>query len=235
MNEAWPQLIDFTNPVIRRVLQNLRDVPVGKLAPAPEDVFNALHTTRPTDTKVLIIGQDPYIRGEAHGLAFSSLTKVTPSLRVIFKELARSGFPRKNPNLTDWAEQGVLLLNPILTTELGTSLAHKSFGWQEWTTSVVQYLVELEQPLVVMAWGQHARDFWKGVTRRITTDISHVKVFTACHPQAENYPGNGICFTGCNHFVEANEWLKLNGLNPIKWNDEQRTDNYGKIAEKEYI
>lgn len=217
MPHAWPQLNDFTNPVILKVLNNLHKVPASKLAPRAEEVFTALDLTKPQDVRVIIIGQDPYIRGEAHGLAFSSRTKVTPSLRVIFKELARSGYSRRSPLLTDWAKQGVLLLNTILTTELGTSLAHKEFGWQEWTQSIVQYIVQLEEPLVVMVWGAYARDFWNIVKKRIT-DLSHVRVLDACHPQAENY--GGACFTGCNHFADANKWLTQHGLNPIIWNDD---------------
>jgi len=225
LNTNWPQLKDFTTPVIRRVLQRLSMVPEDKMAPKAEDVFNALNLVSPQDVKVIIIGQDPYIRGEAHGLAFSSKTKVTPSLRTILKELERSGFIRKNPDLTDWAQQGVLLLNTILTTELGTSLAHKNFGWQEWTASIVQHVVHLGNPIAVMIWGTHARDFWKTVVTRVGDDLSHVRVLDTCHPQAENYPGNKECFTGCNHFVYANEWLELNGLNPIKWNDDDRTEH----------
>ena len=229
MKLQWPQLINFTTPSIIRILNKLGNVPADVLAPSGADVFNALKLTSPDDVKVIIIGQDPYIRGEAHGLAFSSQLGMTPSLEVMFNELTRSGFIRSNPNLTDWAEQGVLLLNTILTTQKGISLAHEDYGWQEVTKSVVEYAIYLENPIVVLLWGQHARDFWFQIVRDVGTPALHnVHVLTSCHPVAEKR--NGICFTGNNHFLLANEWLKEQGATPINWNDGSKYN--GKATER---
>lgn len=172
--------------------------------------------TPPDKTKVLILGQDPYINGEAHGLAFSSQLGVTPSLRVIFRELTRVGIQRTDPNLTDWAEQGVLLLNTILTTKQGQSLAHKDFGWQEFTTEIIRHVISLQHPIVVMLWGRVAQDFYKTAVPGVH---DHVLVLKAYHPAAESRPG-GYKFTGCNHFIDANEFLVQHGEQPIKWSNQ---------------
>jgi uracil-DNA glycosylase len=200
-----------------KLLNNLKVVPAASLAPAPENIFKALELTAPNDVKVIALGQDPYIRGEAHGLAFSSQKGITPSLEIIVKELERTGFTRYNTDLTDWAQQGVLLLNTILTTKLGLSLAHKAFGWQEFTKEVVRHVLVLGNPIVIMLWGNVAKEFYASVIKGLDIDLSHVKVLTAVHPVAE-FRGSGK-FVGCNHFVLANEWLELHNLSPIKWND----------------
>lgn len=218
----WPHLAETLHPTLTKVFDKLYSVPSRVLAPESKDVFKALELSPPNMTKVVILGQDPYIKGEAHGLAFSSKLGMTPSLNVIFKELSRVGLARTNPNLTDWAKQGVLLLNTILTTRLGESLAHQSFGWQEFTKSILQYLLYLDNPLVIMLWGVHARNSWKEVVDSMSSDFdfSQIKVLNACHPVFESRSGNA-CFAGSNHFVLANEWLVAHNLSPIKWNDNE--------------
>lgn len=214
LSENWPLEQNLMSN--RRLWQSLSKTPANKLAPAPSDIFNSLEATAPEDVKVIIIGQDPYINGEAHGLAFSSQKGITPSLRVIFKELELEyGVKRTDPKLSDWASQGVLLLNTILTTELGITLAHKNYGWQKFTTEIVRYVVNLQNPVVVMTWGGHARNFWSDVVKSTDVDLTHVYNLDTCHPQAENY---GSCkFTGCNHFRLANDWLCNHDRKPIKW------------------
>jgi uracil-DNA glycosylase len=211
-NPKWP--LEQTLMNNRKLFNHLDKVPTSKIAPDYAHIFSSIDAVDPEDVKVIVIGQDPYINGEAHGLAFSSIKGMTPSLRVIFKELELEyGTIRTDPYLGDWADQGVLLLNTILTTELGHSAEHKNFGWQEFTMEIVRYVINLGNPIAVMLWGNYARNFWSDATK--TMDASHIKLLSACHPQAENY---GSCkFTGCNHFVKANEWLVENDLKPIKW------------------
>jgi uracil-DNA glycosylase len=189
-----------------------------KLRPEPHNVFNAYRSTPPSKVKVVIMGQDPYPRNEAHGLSFSSKqSNIPPSLRVIFKELELSGYgTRTNPNLQDWADQGVLLLNSILTTTYGVAGAHKDWQWQKFTGETLRYLSTLNQPMVFLGWGAYAQKLyvdqpgiWPGLGPKL--------VLSACHPQAENYNSARNRFTGCGHFVEANRFLQSHNLSPIKW------------------
>lgn len=214
----WPLLETYRGNL--KLIQKLSEVPGSNLAPAPWNVFKALESTSPEKVKVIIVGQDPYIRGEAHGLAFSSQKGMTPSLDIIFKELEREGFHQKDPNLIRWAEQGVLLLNTILTTKLGESLAHEKFGWQQFTKAVVRYVINLGQPVLLMLWGNHAKDFWLSIRKTISTDSQvHIGVLYSVHPIAESR-GSGK-FTGNDHFKLANEWLEEHGQTPINWSDDE--------------
>ena len=190
------------------------------MCPKPSQVFEALRLTAPLDTKVVILGQDPYIgEGQAHGLAFSSQAGLTPSLEVIFRELERSGYPRHDCDLTSWANQGVLLLNTILTTEIGKSLYHKNFGWQYFTQEVLRFVVGMGKPIVVMLWGKVAEEYFDEAMRNEKT--KHIQILRAYHPAAEARGGaeGKYKFTGCNHFVQANEWLEAHGLNTINWSE----------------
>lgn len=213
-NPNWP--LHETLYGNSKLWRNLGRTPAHVTVPKPFDIFTALELTSPQDVKAIIIGQDPYINGEAHGLAFSSQLGMTPSLRVIFDELEQEySEKRTNPNLTDWAEQGVLLLNTILTTELGLTGAHKNYGWQPFVAEVVRYVINLQNPLVVMLWGGYARNFWSDTMKLVDADTEHIHLLSACHPQAENY---GSCkFTGCNHFRKTNDYLVDHDLKPIKW------------------
>jgi uracil-DNA glycosylase len=132
----------------------------------------------------------------------------------MFAELSRTGYERTSPNLTSWAEQGVLLLNTILTTRLGESLAHRDFGWQEFTSSIIRHVTSLDNPLVVMLWGRIAQDFY---TTAVPMENKHILLLKAYHPVACHYDKSKR-FVGCNHFVEANEWLVTHGKQPIAWN-----------------
>jgi uracil-DNA glycosylase len=178
----------------------------GLLTPKPADIFRAFEYCPPSRLKVLIIGQDPYPgEGVAHGLSFSYRGKSTPaSLRIIFKELERSGFgKRTNADLTDWAEQDVMLLNAVLTTTTGVSLAHKNCGWEIITGRTLQIINDLPQKLVVMAWGSSAKDL---VMKYIRETDKHL-ILKCCHPMAEQYSGGQIKFTGNDHFRKTNEFL----------------------------
>jgi uracil-DNA glycosylase len=195
-----------------------------KIRPAAKDVFTAYRSTPPSKVRVVICGQDPYPGNEAHGLSFSSQQKsIPPSLRIIFKELERSGYGvRTNANLQDWADQGVLLLNSVLTTTHRVPNAHKDWGWQKFTGASLQVIRTLPQKIVVMAWGKYAQEV---VSQHLTGD-SHAgprMIMSACHPQAENYSGGKMQFVGCGHFENANAFLD----SPIQWvdNDNSRVDS----------
>lgn len=202
----------------RKLLLNLSKTKPELLCPAPHQVLEAFRLTPPENTEVVCIGQDPYPDpGHAHGLAFSSKKGMTPSLEIIFEELRRVNIARTNPDLTDWACQGVLLLNTILTTQVGISLAHKNYGWQAFVGEALRYVLSLENPIVVMLWGNEAKNFYQEAVRTLMTERHHIKVLEAVHPVAQARAPHKHRFVGCNHFTEANEWLAMWGKEPIEW------------------
>lgn len=186
-----------------KLINQLRKTPIEFWCPEPGDVLNAFRFTTQEEVKVVILGQDPYIKG---GLSFSSkLSRILPSLRIIYKELlATTGISRSSPD--DWAQQGVLLLNTILTTTRGESLAHKGFGWEDITTEILKELSH--QPLVVMLWGKYAQTYWRRA-------VPHILELNAPHPAAGLY--GGPSFIGCGHFNKCNVWLKEHNIDPVNW------------------
>lgn len=177
------------------------------------DIFNALKYTSFSDTKVVIIGQDPYHEpGQAHGLCFSVREGVEPppSLKNIFKEL-ESDVGIKVPvsgELTKWAKQGVLLLNTVLTVRRGQANSHKGMGWEIFTDRIISELNAKTTPVVFLLWGANARK-----KAEIIDNPIHKKLITV-HPSPLSAYGG---FFGCRHFSKANEILKENGLEPIDW------------------
>ena len=177
-------------------------------------IFNALNTTPLDRVKVVILGQDPYHGpNQAHGLSFSVQKGVAlpPSLRNIFHELhADVGVERpKHGDLTHWAEQGVLLLNAVLTVEAGQPTSLQKRGWEEFTDHVIDVLNEQREHIVFILWGAYAQR--KG--QRINQD-KHL-VLKAAHPSplAANRGG----FFGCKVFSKSNNYLKQHGIEPIDW------------------
>jgi uracil-DNA glycosylase len=177
-------------------------------------IFNALNTTPLDRVKVVILGQDPYHGpNQAYGLSFSVQKGVAlpPSLRNIFHELhADVGVERpKHGDLTHWAEQGVLLLNAVLTVEAGQPTSHQKRGWEEFTDHVIDVLNEQREHIVFILWGAYAQR--KG--QRINQD-KHL-VLKAAHPSplAANRGG----FFGCKVFSKSNNYLKQHGIEPIDW------------------
>lgn len=176
-------------------------------------IFNALNSTPFDAVKVVILGQDPYHGpGQAHGLCFSVQEGVAlpPSLVNIFREI-REDLGCATPasgNLQAWAEQGVLLLNAVLTVEHGQAGAHQGKGWERFTDRVVQELNDGREGLVFMLWGSHAMK--KG--GRI--DRGRHLVLTAPHPSPLSAHRG---FFGCRHFSRANAWLEQHGQEPICW------------------
>ncbi|MBQ7658359.1 MAG: uracil-DNA glycosylase [Butyrivibrio sp.] len=182
--------------------------------PPSEDIFNALHFTALKDVKVLILGQDPYHEpGQAHGLSFSVLpgkADTPPSLQNIYKELHDDlgCYIPNNGYLKKWADQGVLMLNTVLTVRAHAANSHQGKGWEQFTDAIIQAVNKKDEPVVYMLWGRPAQ-----MKRSMLDNPKHL-VLTAPHPSPLSaYRG----FFGCKHFSKANEFLKANGLEPIDW------------------
>ena len=181
--------------------------------PDMHDIFNALKYTPYENVKVVILGQDPYHEpGQAHGLCFSVKKGVPkpPSLVNIFKELeADLGIaPPSHGCLTDWAAQGVLLLNTVLTVRRGQANSHKGKGWEIFTDRVIALLNEREKPIVFILWGANAKS-----KREIITNPNHI-IITGAHPSPLS-AHNG--FFGGRYFSRTNAYLTEKGEVPIDW------------------
>lgn len=184
-----------------------------RVYPPMNDIFNALKYTSRNDTRVVILGQDPYHGyGQAHGLCFSVKRGVPhpPSLQNIFKELKSEYgiLPPESGELTGWALQGVLLLNTTLTVREGAPQSHKGKGWEMFTDKVISLVNEKDSPTVFMLWGGNAR-----TKKSLITNPKHL-VLECAHPSPLS-AWNG--FFGCNHFRLANDFLEANRLPTVDW------------------
>ena len=181
--------------------------------PSMYDIFNALKYTSYNDTRVVILGQDPYHGpGQAHGLCFSVKrgVQLPPSLQNIFKEL-KNEYGMQTPDcgeLTGWAKQGVLLLNTTLTVRRGAPQSHKGKGWERFTDEVIKLINKKEAPVVFMLWGGNAR-----AKKALITNPNHLLLECAHPSPLSAYNG----FFGCQHFLLANEFLKKTGNAEIDW------------------
>ena len=180
--------------------------------PPANRVFYAFRETSYKDTRVVILGQDPYHGvGEANGLCFSVNRgiKMPPSLKNIYKELYSDlGIERTDTDLSDWAKSGVLLLNSVLTVERDKPASHKFVGWEEFTDNVIKRLNEKEEPVVFILWG----NFAKGKMKYITNS-KHL-VISSSHPSPFSVNQG---FLGSKPFSRTNEFLRKNGLKEIEW------------------
>lgn len=182
--------------------------------PPASDVFNALTLTPLEDVKVVILGQDPYHGpGQAHGLCFSVLPgiKTPPSLVNIYKELAQDidGFRiPSHGNLTQWAKQGVLLLNTVLTVEQGKAHSHAKWGWEAFTDAVIKSVNDTQQGVVFLLWGSHAQKKGQNI------DTQKHYVLNAPHPSPLSAHRG---FLGCGHFSQTNALLSQHGKQPVNW------------------
>ena len=190
--------------------------------PEQNSIFRALALTPPDKVKVCLVGQDPYHeKGQANGLAFSvdSGVSLPPSLRNIFKELVSDigcRFPSSG-DLTPWAEQGVLLLNTVLTVQDGAANSHKSWGWQEYVNSVFCACAKFPQPIVFVMWGGQARAFLANIP---ISKLPNKKAIWSSHPSPLGATkGNDVvpAFLGSRPFSTANQYLSLMGADPITW------------------
>ncbi|SMN16202.1 Uracil-DNA glycosylase, family 1 [uncultured Candidatus Thioglobus sp.] len=184
-----------------------------KIFPPKDQIFKAFELSNFKQTKVIILGQDPY-HGErqAHGLSFSvpDDIKIPPSLRNIYKELELdlSIKPNANGNLERWANQGVLLLNSALTVEKNSPRSHAKTPWIEFTESVIALLSDKKQNLVFLLWGAHAQQ------KAELIDANKHLVLTASHPSPRSVRKG---FFGCKHFSKTNDYLKMHNLQQINW------------------
>lgn len=181
--------------------------------PPKSNIFEALKLTSYANTKVVIVGQDPYHgENEAHGLSFSVQkgVKVPPSLKNIYKELYDDlKIPPKNDgDLTNWAKSGVLLLNAVLTVVKDTPASHRNLGWERLTDYIIKVLNEKQDPVVFILWGNFAKE-----KKNLITNPKHL-VITSSHPSPFSARYG---FFGSKPFSKTNEFLKKNGLKEIDW------------------
>ncbi|MCD8504568.1 MAG: uracil-DNA glycosylase [Burkholderiaceae bacterium] len=189
----------------------------------PKDPWRALRLTDLNDAKVVILGQDPYHGpDQAQGLAFSvgSHCKAPPSLRNIFAEISQDPLlqtdslrPMPDPDLSRWAEQGVLLLNTSLTVRDGQAASHAKLGWQVITDAIISAVAKRQTPTVFMLWGAHAQ----AKTELIQTHGRQHLILSANHPSPLSARRPPVPFLGCGHFGRANEWLEGRGLRAVRW------------------
>lgn len=191
----------------------MHEYDVKEIYPSKDYIFNALKLTSYENTKVVIVGQDPYHgKGEAHGLSFSVQKgiKIPPSLKNIYKELYDDlgVLPKDNGDLTGWALQGVLLLNSVLTVEKDKAASHRNLGWEPMTDYIIKLLNLKDEPVVFILWGNFAKEKAKLVTN------PHHYIVMSPHPSPFSaYSG----FFGSKPFSKTNEFLIKNGLVPIDW------------------
>ncbi|MBQ7288672.1 MAG: uracil-DNA glycosylase [Clostridia bacterium] len=216
LGNDWDEILadEFTKPYYLQLRQFLKqEYTTRTVYPDMYSIFNALKATAFRDVKVVLLGQDPYHGpGQAHGMCFSVQKGVEPppSLKNIFKEL-ESDLGITAPAhgcLTHWAEQGVLLLNTVLTVRAGQANSHKGMGWETFTDRVISELNNKQTPVVFLLWGANARN-----KARVITNPIHIKLETV-HPSPLSAYGG---FFGCRHFSKTNAILEQSGQAPIDW------------------
>ena len=212
----WDEILadEFEKPYYKELRAFLKaEYSTRRIYPDMNDIFNSLKCSSFKDTRVVIIGQDPYHgAGQAHGMCFSVKRGVEPppSLKNIFKELESDvGFRiPDHGELTSWAKQGVLLLNTVLTVREATPNSHKGKGWEKFTDRVISELNKKDTPVVFLLWGANAK-----AKAKIIDNPLHVKLETV-HPSPLSAYGG---FFGFKHFSKTNEILIASGQKPIDW------------------
>ena len=208
---------EFKKPYYSELYKFLKDeYNTTKIFPPSEDIFNAIHYTPSNKVKVVILGQDPYHNdGQAHGLAFSVKPEIRerdmpPSLKNIYKELHDDLglYIPNNGYLKKWADQGVLLLNTVLTVRAHLAASHQKHGWEQFTDAVIRSLNDSPNPIVFMLWGRPAGE------KEIMLDNEKHLVLKAPHPSPLSASRG---FFGCRHFSKCNAFLEKNGISPIDW------------------
>lgn len=217
LHDSWKKLLksEFEQAYMQQLKAFLvEQKKLGKVIyPEGQNIFNALNFTPVDAVKVVILGQDPYHGpNQAHGLCFSvnKGVKIPPSLRNIYKELHNDiGFDIPNHgHLQSWANQGVLLLNSVLTVSGGLPASHQGKGWERFTDKIIEILIQQNKHLVYMLWGNYAHK--KGVN----IDVNENLVLKSVHPSPLSaYRG----FLGCKHFSQCNDYLQTQGISPIIW------------------
>ena len=217
-NDWLPVLQDeFKKPYYSELYKFLKDeYNSTKIFPPAEDIFNAFHYTPYSKVKVVILGQDPYHNdGQAHGLAFSVKPEIKerdipPSLKNIYKELHDDLglYIPNNGYLKKWADQGVLLLNTVLTVRAHDAASHQKHGWEQFTDAVIKSLNSSDKPMVFLLWGRPAGE------KEAMLDNNRHLVLKAPHPSPLSASRG---FFGCKHFSKCNDFLIKNGESPIDW------------------
>ncbi len=216
IEDSWKNALagEFGKPYFESLVRFLHEEKAAgkKIFPPGSQIFKAFELTPVPQVKVVILGQDPYHGlGQAHGLSFSVPDGVPapPSLKNIFKEIESDLGIRMSgyPNLENWARQGVLLLNAVLTVRSGEAASHSKIGWTEFTDAVIKYISDNCEGVVFMLWGNFAR------SKRDLIDRSRHHVLEAAHPS----PLARGAFFGCRHFSQANNLLAAQGRATIDW------------------
>ena len=216
MEEAWMLILKdyLENEHFQSVRNKVRDEYISKtIYPKPTDVFNAFNKTPFDKVKVVILGQDPYHgKGQAHGLSFSVPKGITapPSLRNIFTEL-KNDIGKEIPqdgDLTNWAEQGVLLLNAILTVVANSPASHHNMGWEDFTDTVIKTISDKKENIVFILWGAYAQK------KKSLIDTQKHLVIESPHPSPFSADRG---FFGSKPFSKTNEYLKSKGETEINW------------------
>ena len=217
LTNDWAKALDgeFRQPYYRQLYQFVKnEYARTTVYPPAEDIFNAMHFTPLSKVKVLILGQDPYHNEhQAHGLSFSVLPDqpdIPPSLQNIYKEL-QDDLGCEIPShgyLKKWADQGVLLLNTVLTVRAHQANSHQGRGWEQFTDAIIRAVNAKDSPVVYMLWGRPAQS-----KIPMLTNPKHL-ILKAPHPSPLSaYRG----FFGCKHFSQANAFLESHGESPIDW------------------
>ncbi|MBQ7724082.1 MAG: uracil-DNA glycosylase [Lachnospiraceae bacterium] len=219
INNDWLPVLqkEFGKPYYAELYKFIKEeYQSKKIFPPSGDIFNAFHFTPYSKVKVVILGQDPYHNDhQAHGLAFSVLPEIEkkdipPSLVNIYKELRDDLglYIPDNGYLKKWADQGVMLLNTVLTVRAHEAFSHRMKGWEKFTDEVISELNKKGDPLVFMLWGRPARE------KKAMLDNPKHLVLEAPHPSPLS-ANRG--FFGCRHFSKCNDFLRENGMEPIDW------------------
>ena len=217
----WLEVIgaEFEKPYyleLRKFL--ISEYKTRQIFPPADDIFNAFHFTPLSKVKILLLGQDPYHNeGEAIGACFAvpPNQKIPPSLENIYKEL-NADLGCKIPNngyIKKWADEGVLLLNTVLTVRAHAAASHQGKGWEKFTDAVIEAVNALDRPVVYFLWGRHAQ-----AKRPMLNNPKHL-ILEAPHPSPLSAHRG---FFGCRHFSQANAFLAQNDFSPIDWQIEDR-------------
>ena len=215
VNNNWDIILkdEYEKEYFKNLLNYINEEYNNKTVyPLKENIFKALEYTDYNDIKVVILGQDPYHgEGEAQGLSFSipNDIRITPSLRNIFKELKNDlNIERTNTNLTDWAKQGILLLNAILTVCKDTPLSHKDKGWETFTDEIIKKINEREDPVIFILWGNYARS-----KKKLITNKNHY-IIESAHPSPLSASRG---FFDSKPFSKTNNILNSINKESIRW------------------
>lgn len=215
INNSWDNILqeEYNKDYFKYIVNFINNAYLEKTVYPPKNsILKALNMTDYNDVKVVILGQDPYHGvGEANGLSFSvnDGIKLPPSLKNIYKELYNDlGITRTSGDLSDWARQGVLLLNSILTVYKDNPLSHSKLGWQNFTDSIITKINKKNEPVVFILWGSYARSKKSLITnkRHLIIESTHPSPFSA---------NNG--FFNSKPFSRTNDFLRKNNIKEIEW------------------